>query len=649
MTHDLFSQDAPESKDEEFIPPLSDTILQDLFTAASNILKIQPWKRLVDTDWFALEDPDSGTLQVVAIMGNAGEVFAIHSYLPDEGIRFWNDFMESDGLPNQDILLYDNRMVCCEFVSHDDHSMFPRDEELNQRFGLGCKRGPLEQCAFRSYLPGCFPWHMDEDEARQLLHALRLVPRFTKEHARLPQNCYVPDFGSIYPMIPVYHLPKGATQADSTAWKRRIATFPVAPPKPEPEVLRDDLFLRRVSSLAVRPDTCWELGTFSPGVPLLHEGRPRWQRVSLVAERPGGMVHGTTISAMETSPITSIRRAFADAGKELGYLPSKVCVADDVHAAALTDVALELPIEVCQVAQEEELALFKEASLSLTQQLRGPEGMLPPPPEPELMERLQGFLEGGILSGTGSPEDMAGLKTILDGIGAGELIDKFGQGSPDMPPPGPSTTETSSQPNSPKALYHPPKSRERFVIRVDLKGAKPPIWRRFSLPIDASLFDLHLAIQDTFGWYNCHLHEFQLRENGRPEASFNYGLEDSPSEKSFCEFRNQLCNIYEDGFDVVNYIYDFGDEWEHKVKIEKQIVIDDVQPRAVFLKGRGACPPEDCGGIYAYQALLDGTTEADHLSHEEVNEIRARTFEPELIIPSDIEQALAQLEAMADY
>ena len=56
MTHDLFSQDAPESKDEEFIPPLSDTILQDLFTAASNILKIQPWKRLVDTDWFALED-----------------------------------------------------------------------------------------------------------------------------------------------------------------------------------------------------------------------------------------------------------------------------------------------------------------------------------------------------------------------------------------------------------------------------------------------------------------------------------------------------------------------------------------------------------------------------------------------------------------
>ena len=325
-----------------------------------------------------------------------------------------------------------------------------------------------------------------------------------------------------------------------------------------------------------------------------------------MAERPNGMVYGTTITTMEASLVTSIRGAFADAGKELGYLPSKVCVADDVHAAALADVALELPIEVCQVAQEKELALFKEASLSLTQQFRGPQGMLSPPSEPELMERLQGFLEGGILSGTGSPEDMAELKTMLDGIGAGELIEKFGQGSPDMPPPGRSTS-ISNQSNSPQALYHPPKSRERFVIRVDLKDAKPPIWRRFSLPIDPSLFDLHLAIQDTFGQYNCHLHEFQLRENGRTEANFNYGLEDSPTEKSFCEFGNQLCNLYEDGFDVFTYIYDFGDEWKHKVKIEKQIVSDDVQPRAVFLKGRGACPPEDCGGIYAYQALLDGT------------------------------------------
>ena len=145
VIYDVFSEF--EAGSDEQIPTVSDTVLQELFRAATRVLEIQPWKRLGDTDWFAIEHPGTGNCQIVSILGNAGEVFAIHCYLPNEGIRFWNDFIESGGHPDQDILLYQNRMVCCEFVSSDDHSMLPHDEELNQRFGLHCKRGALNEPA----------------------------------------------------------------------------------------------------------------------------------------------------------------------------------------------------------------------------------------------------------------------------------------------------------------------------------------------------------------------------------------------------------------------------------------------------------------------------------------------------------------------
>ncbi|MDA7643911.1 plasmid pRiA4b ORF-3 family protein [Verrucomicrobiales bacterium] len=641
MSYDVFSEYDEVGEGEEHIPPVSEAILRDLFEAASRVLEIQPWKRLGDTDWFAIEDPGSGTLQVVSIMGNAEEVFAIHSYLPDEGIRFWNDFIESGGLPNQDILLYQNRMVCCEFVSRDDHSMLPHDEELNQRIGLDCKRGALEQCAFRSYLPGCFPWFVDEDEANQLLQVLRLVPRFAKEYKRLPGECYSlgPDF--IYPQIPAYHPPKDADQTDASAWKRSVIPFPKAPPTPTPEVGRDELFLRRVSSHTIRPELSWEIGSFKFEKPLLHDGRPRWYHLSFIAVRPEGSVHGSTMTPVETGLVASIRRTFTQAAEDLGYLPGEVCVGSDIAAAALADVCLEYPIRVNRVAHEDELSLLKEAASHLLERLGTPQGL---PPGGELMEAMQELLDQGVASGTGSAEDMATLKSLLEQFGADELLDKIGgdvQGAPSLDSP-------SVESSSPRALYRPPTSRERFVFRVDLKRAKPPIWRRFSLPIDASFFDLHVAIQDTFGWHHCHLHAFELREKGRSRASFSYGLEDNPYIKNFCEFRSRLCDVHTDGFDVIHYTYDFGDGWEHKVKIEKQVLLDEVQPRAIFIKGRGACPPEDCGGIEIYQAVRDKTSMIDHLPPEKVAEIMTNTYEPDAIKTSDIETALARLEDLSE-
>jgi pRiA4b ORF-3-like protein len=48
-----------------------------------------------------------------------------------------------------------------------------------------------------------------------------------------------------------------------------------------------------------------------------------------------------------------------------------------------------------------------------------------------------------------------------------------------------------------------------YQIKVELRGAKPPIWRRLEVPADISLARLHAVIQTAFGWCDSHLHVFQ--------------------------------------------------------------------------------------------------------------------------------------------
>ena len=139
-----------------------------------------------------------------------------------------------------------------------------------------------------------------------------------------------------------------------------------------------------------------------------------------------------------------------------------------------------------------------------------------------------------------------------------------------------------------------------FRVRLNLHGSKPPVWRRLELPGDLTLQRLHDVIQAAMGWYNSHLHRFRTGNDHRsPCFVTNFDLDEG--EDGVLEDDVRLDQLVAAEGDELWYEYDFGDGWDHKLRVEA--VLDEPPTRVRCTGGRMACPPEDCGGIGGYEEL----------------------------------------------
>ena len=137
-------------------------------------------------------------------------------------------------------------------------------------------------------------------------------------------------------------------------------------------------------------------------------------------------------------------------------------------------------------------------------------------------------------------------------------------------------------------------------MRLDLHGAKPPVWRRLELPGDLTLPQVHEIIQAAMGWSDGHLHRFRTGRDHR-SPSFVTAFDVEEGEEGVLEDDVRLDQIVTAKGDELWYEYDFGDGWDHVLRVEE--VLEDRQAAVRCLGGRMACPPEDCGGIGGYEEL----------------------------------------------
>jgi len=199
-------------------------------------------------------------------------------------------------------------------------------------------------------------------------------------------------------------------------------------------------------------------------------------------------------------------------------------------------------------------------------------------------------------------------------------------------------------------------------LKITLCGPKPPVWRRFAVPSDVTLAELHEIAQIVMGWEDCHMHDFRLKTGKRKPDPHELASLMCAGRWDEIATANRSERIFNDaGFDGLDgededlvalgelcprpkaklvYEYDFGDGWEHTIEV---IRVHGAEPNTRYpkcLAGKRACPPEDSGGVWGYYAKLEALADPKHPDHEDVAEWMDPEFDPAAFDIDEVNQLL---------
>ena len=176
-----------------------------------------------------------------------------------------------------------------------------------------------------------------------------------------------------------------------------------------------------------------------------------------------------------------------------------------------------------------------------------------------------------------------------------------------------------------------------FEIKIELREVRPAVLRRVQVPGEITLAGLHEVVQVAMGWTDSHLHEFDVdgARYGLPDPDWDTG-------EVVDEARVKLFRLLGQG-DRMNYVYDFGDGWTHRLTVEKVLAAEPgvAYPRCV--SGRRACPPEDVGGPWGYDGFLEAMADPAHPEHEQYREWVGGPFDPAAFDLDEVNEELAGL------
>lgn len=179
---------------------------------------------------------------------------------------------------------------------------------------------------------------------------------------------------------------------------------------------------------------------------------------------------------------------------------------------------------------------------------------------------------------------------------------------------------------------------EICTLRIELCDSDPLIWRQVEVPTSITLKVLHEVIQAAMGWLDYHLWEFTVSQR-------RFGLpmdEDWGTEPRIEAAKVRLREVLAPRKTTMTYVYDFGDDWEHR------LILTNVRqgepgigyPR--YVAGEGNAPPEDCGGIPGFYEKLDIVADPSHPEHNEIREW-LDDYDPNIIDELQIKISLGRI------
>lgn len=142
------------------------------------------------------------------------------------------------------------------------------------------------------------------------------------------------------------------------------------------------------------------------------------------------------------------------------------------------------------------------------------------------------------------------------------------------------------------------------------------------------------------GWDDSHLHRFEI---GGQQYSANYpDFRWEPEDDVEDELYHQVGKVLSKGA-TFQYLYDFGDDWYHEVKVVKTYPRPRDMRLPICLDGARACPPEDVGGVGGYQSALEILKAPEQAEDPDFLEWLGEDFDPELFDLRGINRALRRL------
>jgi hypothetical protein len=162
-------------------------------------------------------------------------------------------------------------------------------------------------------------------------------------------------------------------------------------------------------------------------------------------------------------------------------------------------------------------------------------------------------------------------------------------------------------------------------LKMVLKNVTPKVERWLVVPQKIRLDRLHAVIQAAMGWTDSHLWEFRTKD-----CEWGIPYDEDPLLGPALDARKAtLRNILEEtGAKTIHYVYDFGDNWEHAIKLDRFGSLDPMIAGPFLVHATGACPPEDCGGPWRYMELLEALKDPNHDDYGEAVENLPENFDP---------------------
>jgi len=170
------------------------------------------------------------------------------------------------------------------------------------------------------------------------------------------------------------------------------------------------------------------------------------------------------------------------------------------------------------------------------------------------------------------------------------------------------------------------------ILRIELEDIEPLIWRRVAVRTSMNLKAVHGMIQAAMGWLDYHLWEFTAGEH-------KYGmlLPNDPdwNERIKDAAKTKLSALLTTGEREIGYVYDMGDNWQHRIIVEK------TYPQ--FLGGERRCPPEDCGGFPGYYEFLENIASKQSKNRKAALDWYGGPYDPDEIDEQEIIRELNRI------